>query len=35
MLGEPQRQNSAVLFTNNSGTPLANLPDQPEPAIEG
>jgi Kef-type K+ transport system membrane component KefB len=35
MLGEPQRQNSAVLFASNSGSSVANLSDRPEPAIEG
>jgi Kef-type K+ transport system membrane component KefB len=35
MLGEPQRQSSTVLFGSNSGIPVANLSDRPEPAIDG
>jgi len=35
MLGEPQRQSSAVLFTSTSGTPVASISDQPESVVEG
>ncbi|NJL35637.1 MAG: universal stress protein [Leptolyngbyaceae cyanobacterium SM1_4_3] len=34
MLGEPQRQSSALL-TNIPNTPIASIPDQPKPVVEG